>query len=71
MHIIGTNDLNALNAFLERAKKDTADNCFAIETSLCAVAKFIKGTRWDGYYTERLLDNIVDSEYKNIIISLL
>jgi hypothetical protein len=71
VHIIGTNDLNALNAFLERAKKDTADNCFAIETSICAVAKFIKGTRWDGYYTERLLDNIVDSEYKNIIISLL
>lgn len=71
VHIIGTNDINALNAFLERAKKDTEDNCFAIETSLCAVAKFIKGTRWDGYYTERLLDNIVDSEYKNIIISLL
>lgn len=55
VHIIGTNDSNALDAFLERAKKDTADNCFAIETSLCAVAKFIKGTRWDGFYTERMM----------------
>lgn len=59
-----------LDAFLESAKMDTKDNCFAIETSLCAVAKFFKGTRYDGYYTERMLEEADNSKYKNLIYSL-
>lgn len=72
VHIIGTSDRTALDAFLDRAKKDTADNAFAIETSLCAVAKFIKGTRWDGYYTERMMQEADKSaEFGSLIYSCL
>ena len=72
VHIIGTSDHNALDAFLEQAKKDTADNCFAIETSLCSVAKFVKGTRWDGFYTERMLQEADKSpDYRQIIYACL
>ncbi len=61
---------SALDKFLIRAKKDAGDNAFAIETSLCAIAKFAKGTRWDGYYTERMLEEAKESKYSNIIYSL-
>lgn len=72
VHIIGTSDRNALDAFLEQAKRDTADNCFAIETSLCAVAKFVKGTRWDGFYTERMLQEADKSQdYRQLIYASL
>lgn len=72
VHIIGTTDRKALDSFLERAKQDTADNAFAIETSLCAVAKFIKGTRWDGYYTERMMQEADESkEYGKLIYECL
>jgi hypothetical protein len=60
-----------LNKFLERTKKDTRDNVFAIETSLCAVEKFRKGTRWNGFYTERLLNDIRGCKWENLIIRLL
>lgn len=69
--ICGTKDRTALDAFLERAKKDTGDNAFAIETSLCAVAKFAKGTRWDGFYTERMLNEADESPYRNLIYKCL
>lgn len=59
-----------LDKFLNQAKIDTRDNAFAIETSLCAVAKFNKGTRWDGYYTERMLEEADKSKYKKLIYSL-
>lgn len=62
-----SNDRNELDKFLSQAKKDTGDNCFAIETSLCAVAKFDKGTRWDGYYTERMLEEADKSKYRELI----
>lgn len=72
VHIIGSTDRNALDAFLERAKIDAATNCFAIETSLCAVAKFIKGTRWDGFYTERMMQEADKShEYCKLIYECL
>lgn len=72
VHIVGTSDRTTLDQFLEMAKRDTADNAFAIETSLCAVAKFIKGTRWDGYYTERMLEEAGKSpEYGNLIYECL
>lgn len=69
--IAQTQDKAALSAFIERAKHDTNDNVFSLETSLCAVAKLKKGTRWNGYYTERLLSDIVGGEWENVIVSLL
>lgn len=69
--IAGTQNRGELTAFIERAKADTNDNVFALETSLCAVAKLKKGTRWNGFYTERLLDDIKGCQWENIIIKLL
>lgn len=69
--VAGTKDREALDRFLERAKKDTNSNAFAIETSLCAVAKFQKGTRWDGYYTERMLQEADKSKFKSLIYTCL
>lgn len=69
--IAQTQDKAALSAFVECAKRDTNDNVFSLETSLCAVAKLKKGTRWNGYYTERLLSDIAGSEWENVIVSLL
>lgn len=70
--IIGTSDREKLDNFLERAKRDTGDNSFAIETSLCAVCKFDKGTRWDGFYTERMLSEADKSkEYGTLIYQCL
>ena len=69
--LIGSNEKSALDKFLNAARKDTGDNVFAIETSLCAVEKFRKGTRWDGYYTERMLNEADNSPaYGNIIYKL-
>lgn len=65
-----SNEKSALDNFLERAKKDAGDNAFAIETSLCAVAKFNKGTRWDGFYTERMLEDARGTKYESIIYQL-
>ena len=60
-----------LDNFLNNARRDTGDNAFAIETSLCAVAKFAKGTRWNGYYTERMLEEANHSKkYGGLIYSL-
>ncbi len=64
------NDKASLNTFLNRARKDTGDNVFAIETSLCAIEKFRKGTRWNGYYTERMLQEASESRYASIIYQL-
>lgn len=69
--IAQTQDKAALTAFIESAKRDTNDNVFSLETSLCAVAKLKKGTRWNGYYTERLLSDIAGSEWEGIILNLL
>lgn len=68
--IVRSNKRVVLDKFLNQARKDTRDNAFAIETSLCAVAKFDKGTRWNGFYTERMLKEAKDSKYTNIIYQL-
>jgi len=39
--------------------------------SLCAVEKIRKGTRWNGFYTERMLNDIKGCKWENIIIKLL
>ena len=68
--IVGSNAKTALDKFLVEAKRDTGDNVFALETSLCAVEKFNKGTRWNGYYTERMLSEAKGTEYEAIIYRL-
>lgn len=68
--IIGTSNHIELDEFLNKAKKDTGDNAFAIETSLCAVAKINKGTRFNGYYAERMLNEARGTKYEKIIYSL-
>ena len=69
--IAGTQEKAGLTQFIERAKKDAADNVFSLETSLCAVCKMKKGTRWDGYYTERLLDDVKGCKWESLIWELL
>lgn len=59
-----------LDKLLGRIKKDTGDNVFSIETSLCAWAKFEKGTRYDGYYTERMLEDAKGTPWESLIFSL-
>ena len=68
--IAGSNAKPVLDKFLDRARSDTRDNVFAIETSLCAVAKFIKGTRWNGYYTERMLSDALNTRWQTLIYQL-
>ena len=69
--IAGTQKKDALRAFVDRAKIDTNDNAFSIETSLCAVTKIKKGTRWNGFYAERLLKDIEGCEWEGVILKLL
>lgn len=69
--IVGSSNKEQLNLFIDDARKDTNDNVFSLETSLCAVCKIKKGTRWEGYYTERLLEDISGCEYESLILSLL
>lgn len=68
--IVESEDRGELDKFLNRARKDARDNVFALETSLCAVWKFHKGTRWNGYYTERMLDEAKGTKYERIIYQL-
>ena len=65
--IAGSNERAVLDDFLNRARRDAQDNAFAIETSLCAVAKFEKGTRWDGYYTERMLMDAFGTKWQPLV----
>lgn len=67
IYLTRSNDKDALDKFLTQARKDTGDNVFSIETSLCAVEKFRKGTRWNGYYTERMLNEALGTEYERVI----
>ena len=68
--IVHSNERDVLDQFLNQAKTDTGDNAFAIETSLCAVEKFNKGTRWNGYYTERMLEEAKGTKYESVIYRL-
>ena len=68
--VIRSKDRTLLDKFLCQARTDTKDNAFAIETSLCAVEKFNKGTRWNGYYTERMLEEAKGTKYETLIYQL-
>ena len=68
--VSGCRDQRTLDAFVEVVKQRTGDNVFSIETSLCAVEKIRKGTRWDGFYTERFLRELQDagmSKYMGLV----
>ena len=69
--VTGTDDRRELDRFLARCIRATGSNEFSLETSLCAVEKIRKGTRWDGYYTERLIDEMKESKYKTFVMGLL
>ena len=68
--VVGSKERSRLDKFIESAKRDTKDNVFSLETSLCAVEKIRKGTRWNGYYTERMLKEAYESKYATIIYQL-
>ena len=49
------------------------NNITKVETSLCAYRKFYKGTRYNGYYLDRMLEEIIEMrhEYPDISAELL
>ena len=68
--VAGSEDRDVLDGFLADVRRDTGDNAFSIETSLCAVEKMAKGTRWDGYYAERMLADAKGTRWERPIYSL-
>ena len=56
-----------LNSLLELLKQSLNDTVFSIETSLCAWEKIRKGTRWNGYYTERLFNESQNAVHGTLI----
>lgn len=74
-------DDNKLNQMLKETlrnirKNGGSDNVTNVETSLCAYRKFYKGSRYNGYYLDRQLEEIfqtmeMDPRYKRIDEELL
>ena len=56
--IIANNSYIQLNEVQPILMKSTGINSFGLETVLCGVAKIEKGTRWDGFYKARMIDNL-------------
>lgn len=67
----GTYDRRLLESFMNKAKEAAGDTAFSIETSLCGYAKICKGTRYNGYYTDRMLSNTSGTKVGEIILKLL
>ena len=67
----GTYDKRLLDDFMRKAKAATGDTAFSIETSLCGYAKIIKGTRYNGYYTDRMLSYTSGTKVGDIVLKLL
>lgn len=60
---------SALETVKEMARKSNAsDNVTELETSLCAYRKFFKGSRYNGYYLDRMLAelNQMKAEYPEL-----
>lgn len=57
---VDTKDFEALLTILQDSIKSAGgdDNLTKIETSLCAYEKMFKGTRYNGYYADRMLEEI-------------
>lgn len=64
-------DKKALNNLLTSIKRDTGDNTFAIETSLCAVWKMHKKGLTEGYCAERTIKIAYESEFANFLIPMI
>lgn len=67
----GIYDKARLDAFICRVKAVTGDTAFSIETSLCGYAKILKGTRYNGYYTDRMLSYTSGTKIGEIVLQLL
>lgn len=70
--LIVENDAEHLNELLNELKRlpterDNA-NSLAIETSLCGWWKILKGTRWQGFYAERLINEASQSRFGELIL---
>lgn len=52
-------DIMLSKLIYEISKKGGSTNLTEIETSLCAYRKFYKGTRYNGYYLDRILEELV------------
>ena len=63
----GIYDKKILDSLLEQLKKHTQGNSFAIQGVLCAFYKIHKGTRFDGYYKKRMLEEAKKSQYYELI----
>jgi len=65
-----SSDMDRMLAVLqaEARQAKTSDNVTELETSLCAYRKFYKGSRYNGYYLDRMLEEIVQmqKEYPKI-----
>lgn len=64
----GRENLDKLFNLLKAATRDIS---FALETSLCAWEKIRKGTRWNGFYTERAVKDAAGTEYEQLILGAL
>ncbi len=64
-------DRDKLDNLFNRLKAATSDTGFARETSLCALEKMRKGTRWNGFYTERCISDALGTEYQGLILGSL
>jgi hypothetical protein len=60
-----------LDKLFNLLKAETRDISFALETSLCAWEKIRKGTRWNGFYTERAVKDAAGTEYEQLILGAL
>lgn len=67
----GRYDKARLDEFMRQAKAATGDTAFSIETSLCGYAKILKGTRYNGYYTDRMLSYTSGTKIGEIVLKLL
>ena len=70
--IIREHDNRSLDFLLDELKtvptEKNNSNSLAIETGLCGWWKILKGTRWNGYYTERMISEALESKFRDLIL---
>lgn len=71
--LINESDSLSLNTLLAELKEVPTDknnsNSLAIETGLCGFWKILKGTRYDGFYKDRMLNEAKTSGFRDLILS--
>lgn len=78
-HILGAKTLiverdnGSLNSLIAELKQVPTrfnnSNSLAIETGLCGWWKILKGTRWNGFYAERMMNEALESKFRDLILS--